>query len=243
MAWLTVAIPTMRRWTFLQEQLPIFLARPEVAEVLVCDETGEDVAAAGASSWGNDPKLRLVVNPQRLGIYQNKRRCIELATSPMVAVLDSDNAFNDDWFETLADSVKKGGHGLIYASADFMTVDTTTGACIRPCAKWSGTRIQTSFEWNTFIDQPHFAHLTNDGNWVVPRDAALAALPHCTASEQVLAMDALYMLRCFVVAGIGLWYVPGLSYIHRVHPGSAWLETEKENLRIFKSTRWDIQVL
>ena len=40
---LTIAIPTMRRFTFLRETLPTFLAHDGVGEVIVCDETGEDV--------------------------------------------------------------------------------------------------------------------------------------------------------------------------------------------------------
>jgi len=44
--------------------LPIFLARPEVVEVILCDETGEDAAAAQA--LGTNPKLKIHVNEKRL---------------------------------------------------------------------------------------------------------------------------------------------------------------------------------
>lgn len=236
--WLTVAIPTMRRWNFLKEQIPIALSRPEVAEVLLCDETGEDVAAASASPWAADPKLRLVINPRRLGIYQNKRRCIELAQSPMVAVLDSDNAFTDEWFETLSEAVVKGGRGLIYASADFMTVNTAGGTPTHPCAEFSGLRIQGSEDWNLLLTKPRSHFLTNDGNWVVPRVPALDALPASTRSDTVEAADAIYMMRCFIAHGLRVWYVPGLEYIHRVHPGSSWLQTEAASTRILNQTDW-----
>jgi DNA repair exonuclease SbcCD ATPase subunit len=38
MAFLTVAIPTMNRWSFLKDSLPIYLERPEVGEIVICDE-------------------------------------------------------------------------------------------------------------------------------------------------------------------------------------------------------------
>ena len=41
--YLTIAIPTMKRWDFLKNTLPTYLARPEVGEVIICDETGDDV--------------------------------------------------------------------------------------------------------------------------------------------------------------------------------------------------------
>ena len=245
--WLTIAIPTMRRWSFLQEQIPIALSRPEVAEVILCDETGEDVAAASASPWATDPKLRLVINPRRLGIYQNKRRCIELAAAnpqaKMVAVLDSDNAFNDEWFETLSEAVSKEGYGLIYASADFMTTDTRNGLIAHPCREFSGRRIQGSEDWNLLLTQPRSHFLTNDGNWVLPAAAALTALPATMRSDAVEAADAIYMMRCFIAAGLRVWYVPGLEYIHRVHPGSSWLETEAASTRILNRTDWRVMHL
>ncbi len=237
----------MRRWSFLQEQIPIALSRPEVAEVILCDETGEDVAAASASPWATDPKLRLVINPRRLGIYQNKRRCIELAAAnpqaKMVAVLDSDNAFNDEWFETLSEAVSKEGYGLIYASADFMTTDTRNGLIAHPCREFSGRRIQVSEDWNLLLTQPRSHFLTNDGNWVLPAAAALAALPATMRSDAVEAADAIYMMRCFIAAGLRVWYVPGLEYIHRVHPGSSWLETEAASTRILNRTDWRVMHL
>ena len=237
----------MRRWTFLREQIPIALSRPEVAEVILCDETGEDVAAASASPWATDPKLRLVNNPRRLGIYQNKRRCIELAAAnpqaKMVAVLDSDNAFNDEWFETLSEAVSKEGYGLIYASADFMTTDSRTSLIAHPCREFSGHRIQGSEDWNLLLTQPRSHFLTNDGNWVLPAAAALAALPSTMRSDAVEAADAIYMMRCFIAAGLRVWYVPGLEYIHRVHPGSSWLETEAASTRILNRTDWRVMPL
>ena len=245
--WLTIAIPTMRRWTFLREQIPIALSRPEVVEVILCDETGEDVAAASASPWATDRKLRLVNNPRRLGIYQNKRRCIELAAAnpqaKMVAVLDSDNAFNDEWFETLSEAVSKEGYGLIYASADFMTTDSRTSLIAYPCREFSGHRIQGSEDWNLLLTQPRSHFLTNDGNWVLPAAAALAALPSTMRSDAVEAADAIYMMRCFIAAGLRVWYVPGLEYIHRVHPGSSWLETEAASTRILNRTDWRVMPL
>ena len=98
---LTVAIPTMKRWSFLKTMLPVFLARPEVKEVVLCDETGEDYEAA-AAAFSKNPKLRLYKNETRLGIYENKKKVLSLC-SGWVALLDSDNVFPDEWFDFLAE--------------------------------------------------------------------------------------------------------------------------------------------
>ena len=99
---LTVAIPTMRRWDkFLSKSLPTYLNHPFVKNVLICDETGEDIAAIRASEWATNPKLILKQNERRLGIYHNKRQCIELAPTEWVGVFDSDNFFDANFFNSL----------------------------------------------------------------------------------------------------------------------------------------------
>jgi glycosyltransferase involved in cell wall biosynthesis len=229
---LTIAIPTMRRWDFLKDSLPVYLARDEVAEVILCDETGEDAAAA--ASFKN-PKLRIVVNERRLGIYENKRKVLGLAKTTWVALLDSDNYFSDEWFDTLLENLKT--EKVIYASADFNTCDIRTGQVTKPCKRFSGLRLDKT-GWNSMLDKPGWPLLLNDGNWVLPRDA-VEFLPDIESSK-LAAVDALYMLRCFVKAGYTVWYVPKLEYIHIVHDGSSWLETERESNRILSINNWSI---
>jgi len=235
MAALTIAIPTMRRWDFLKDSLPVYLARDEVAEVIICDETGEDAASIRAAF--QSPKLRLIVNERRLGIYENKRKVLGLANTPWVALLDSDNYFSDEWFDTLQENLDKMNSKIIYASADFNTCDIRTAEVTKPCKKFSGLRLDKT-GWNSMLDKPGWPLLLNDGNWVLPRDA-VEFLPDIK-SINLAAVDALFMLRCFVKAGYTVWYVPNLEYIHIVHDGSSWLETEKESNRILSINNWHI---
>jgi succinoglycan biosynthesis protein ExoO len=234
---LSIAIATMRRWDFLKDSLPVYLDRPEVKEVILCDETGEDCALARASPFGSHPKLRLVVNEKRLGIYQNKRKALSLAKGEWVAILDSDNYFNDEWFEVLGEVLLKSHPKRILASADFkMTKED--GTVSFPCKSFSGC-VLDSKTWNIMFERPMWNFLLNDGNWVV-HASAIDALPKETPSEALQAADAIYMLRQWILSGYSIWYVPELSYIHTVHGGSSWLATEKESNRILTSTDWRI---
>jgi hypothetical protein len=235
---LTIAIPTMRRWSFLKDSIPAYLARPEVAEVIVCDETGEDydLLAATFGHLQSATKLRLYKNERRLGIYENKKKCLSLATSTWVALLDSDNIFGDDWFEALHD-LDFSDSKRIFASADFKSVNMKTGVTTHECRKFSGLILDPK-TWNQTLDQPKWNFLLNDGNWIVPR-SVIACLPD-VKSESLLAADAIFMARCFVKGGYSIYYVPGLEYTHLVHPGSSWLQTDVQSSRILLSTDWRI---
>jgi len=239
--WLTVAIPTMDRYSFLSSTLSVYLDRPEVKEVLLCDENGNDAKEIEKSIYANHPKLRVIVNKRRLGIYENKLQCIlESQGTPMVAVLDSDNLFNDTWFDILTDSVKLHGFSTIYASPCFQSINQTTGETKQPCMHFSDHWIRSPSDWNTTMKRDKWNHLLNDGNWVLPSQLALKALPTNIKSSYLEAADAIYMLQQFVKAGIPVWYIPKHSYVHIVHPGSSWLQTTTRSTLIFNTTEWDL---
>ena len=96
---LTVAIPTMDRWTFLKEQIPIYLNNPNIHYVVISDENGKDIDIISHMENDSNIKLRLYQNKSVLGVYGNKRQCFLKAPSDWVAVLDSDNQFDDRFFE------------------------------------------------------------------------------------------------------------------------------------------------
>jgi len=245
---LTIAIPTMKRWIFLKDTLPIYLARPEVREIIVCDETGEDVKAITASSFGKNPKLRLITNEKRLGIYQNKRKCLKLASvsafeeaeaeakaEGWVALLDSDNIFNDDWFETIAE-LDYSDPLKLYATADFKELNIQTGQLRYPAERFSG-RTVTKSSWNSLLMEPSANFIINDGNWIL-HSTVIKHLPEDIQSSDLQASDAIFMLRRLILNGYSITYVRDLEYIHIVHPGSSWLQSEKESTKIMNGTNW-----
>lgn len=234
---LTITIPTMNRWFFLRNSLPGFLKRPEVAEVIICDETGEDIIEIMKSDLAHSPKLRCIQNERILGIYENKRKCLSMAKTDWVALLDSDNYFQDEWFESIS-QINKKDHTRIYASADFKTVNAEKLSVIETCSKFSGLTLNSD-NWNSILETAGWNFLLNDGNWVLPKKC-LDLLPVSTKSSQVLAVDALYMLRCFVKGGYSITYIPDLSYLHMVHNDSTWIKTERESTAIMNGTNWAI---
>ena len=236
---LTIAIPTMRRWSFLKDSLPLMLERSEVGEIVVCDETGED--ADMLEKHMQHKKLRVIRNETRLGIYHNKRKALSLATYPLVAILDSDNVFLDSWFDVLSDAVQEKGVKLMYGSPMFKSINLGTGKVWQPCKHFARLSLHKG-NWNAIFHQQLWNHLLNDGNWVVPKDA-IQCLPLTLPKEYVEGAtycDALYMLRCFIAGGYEIFYVPDLEYNHLVHEGSSWLTREVQSNAAIATTRWTL---
>ena len=239
---LTIAIPTMRRWWFLKDSLPLMLEREEVGEIVVCDETGEDADMIEKHILcKQNKKLRVIRNETRLGIYHNKRKALSLATYPLVAVLDSDNVFPDSWFDVLSDAIQQKGTNIVYGSPSFNSINTSTGKAWKPCKSFADLQLDAT-SWNTIFHKQFWNHLLNDGNWVVPKDA-IRCLPETIPAaykEGATYCDALYMLRCFIEGGYSIWYVPELEYNHLVHEGSSWLTREAPSNRAIQTTKWTL---
>lgn len=237
---LTVAIPTMRRWKgFLEKSLPSFLENDYVTYVVVCDETGEDVKAIQASKWATHPKLRLHVNETRLGMYANKRRCVEQSPTEWVAVLDSDNVFPEQYFETLFEVWKDEGANrkIVYAASEIVRVFLKTGESEEKTRQFSGMRI-TRGNWNKILQTQGWNFLLNDGNWVGHK-SVLEAWPPLPES-QVRATDSIRIVKQLVQAGWTYFIVPGMRYIHTVHDDSEWIKTEADSTRLLATTEWRI---
>ena len=236
---LTVAIPTMRRWKgFLEKLLPSLLENDLISHVLISDETGEDVAAIKKSPYVSNPKLILHQNSKRLGMYYNKRKCLELAPTDWVAVLDSDNIFPESFFETLFDTWDTEGADskTIYASTEIIRVFLKTGESEERTRHFSGMRIQKK-NWNTVLQTKAWNFLLNDGNWVGHK-SLLDVWSTDISESEIRSTDSLRIIRNFIAGGFTLYIVPGLKYIHTVHDDSEWIKTEAESSYLLATTDW-----
>jgi glycosyltransferase involved in cell wall biosynthesis len=236
----TVAIPTMRRWKgFLEKSLPLFLENSYVSRVLICDETGEDVEAILHSGYINHPKLILHTNDHRLGMYANKRKCVELSPTPWVAVLDSDNIFPDEYFEALFDLWKDEGASTktVYAASEIVRVFLKTGNSEERTKHFTGMRINRT-NWNRVLQMRDWNFLLNDGNWVGHR-SILEAWPQMP-EEKIRATDSIRIVKQLVEKGWTYSITPGMRYIHTVHDDSEWIKTDRESSFLLATTDWKL---
>ena len=88
---MTLAIPTYKRFSFLEKTLPKYLLLQEVQEIIIGDETGEDIDLILRQPWGSNSKLTFIRNKERMGAYHNKLNVLKNVKTEWVALIDSDN--------------------------------------------------------------------------------------------------------------------------------------------------------
>ena len=124
----------------------------------------------------------------------------------------------------------------LYATADFKELNIQTGQVRYPAERFSG-RTVTKSSWNSLIMEPSANFIINDGNWIL-HSTAIKHLPEDVKSSDLQASDAIFMLRRLILNGYSITYVRDVEYIHTVHPGSSWLQTEEESMKIMNRTNW-----
>jgi nitrite reductase/ring-hydroxylating ferredoxin subunit len=236
---LTVAIPTMDRWsTFLKSELPAYLSNPTIDAVVISDENGNDIQSICEAGLDTDPKLRLYQNDSVLGVYGNKRQCLLRSSTDYVAVLDSDNHFEPAFFDAFyASRQRDRDDKTIYCAGDNRRVDLNTGIEEDRTRHFSGMRISRS-NWNSVLETKGWNFLLNDGNCIWPR-AVVKHMPDLP-EEQIVGTDSIYAMRQAIQAGYTLCVEPTMSYIHTVHDGSHWLQNATVSSRLMGMRDWRV---
>lgn len=248
---LTVAIPTMRRWNFLREVLPRLLEIECIEAIVICDETGEDALEIWSSDFYDEKRIHVFVNSERLGIFENKRRCLEYSFTDWVLLMDSDNEWTKEGIEQLqrlfqsydsSDQSYRLAQGAlssdkshsapdpktIYAAGGMIKRSGSTGG-LKPLSAFGGLTVKRE-NWNDVLKMPGCYDLLNDGNFIINRRAALPHIPRGIPHETYYAADVIACLYGLLRdGGMQLRVEPELWYYHNVHEESSWLQTAAES--------------
>ena len=95
----SLCIATMDRFDdFLSNFLFVYLENDLIQEIIITDENGRDIDKI--QEHFDNPKLRLFRNEKQLGALLNKHKAASLAQNEWIALIDSDNLADYDYFET-----------------------------------------------------------------------------------------------------------------------------------------------
>jgi hypothetical protein len=222
---ISLCIPTMNRFSFLKDTLPQYLANPYIDEIVISDETGEDIAKI--REVFSDPKLKLFVNSERLGAFLNKEQVVRHATNEWVALIDSDNFAPLSYFETWF-RVESLNPTTVYAPSRTIPTSNHRGFDNRSLIGTSMTKhnVQALLHSNTIVVE----NVVNMGNYIINRafylgssDPAYSDLYRTTNAWEA-------KLRTWLLLNKGATYVfpSGLEYVHSVHEGSLYTTTCNE---------------
>ena len=95
----SLCIPTIDRYDkFLSIYLPKYMNNLFIDEIIISDENGNDVKKIKQNIKNLD-KFKFNINDEKLGVFYNKLKCCQLAKNDWIALIDSDNFADIDYFQ------------------------------------------------------------------------------------------------------------------------------------------------
>ncbi len=243
----SLCIPTMNRYDeFLKYFLPQYLKNPLINEIIICDENGEDVKKIYNNPEFIDPRIRLYINEKRLGPLHNKLKTIKLATNDWIALIDSDNFADEDYFKEASSFIlkKKPNNSSILApvaaNPGKNSVEYATHAGFNFKA-FAGFNINIDY-FKTMTEDKFRRHnqlllLFNTGNFILHKSLIQCLLLDGEDSNlKTDFFDVFYFntLLFEQIPGLNFYVVPKMSYQHSIHNGSTTLQSESDGKQLLE---------
>jgi len=222
----SLCIPTIDRFDlFLKGYLKEYIDNNLIDEVIITDENGNDIEKI-KQFYPDNTKLILIKNEKRLGPFLNKLKACKIAKNEWIALIDSDNFANKDYF-------------LIAKKYIDENINNQKNIILAPSfAKPNFNYSQFSgivFKNGYFKDNKNIQYasttLMNTGNYIINKYIVdnLNINNEMDNISQSSSCDVIYLnTLLFEQLDLNLHVVPSLEYEHVVHNGSVYLNTHVE---------------
>jgi hypothetical protein len=224
---ISLCIPTMNRFdTFLEKYLKTyfeFLKLGIISEIIICDENGYDyekIMNIYGEYINNNDNFKLYKNDVILGVFKNKLKVASFASSKYIALIDSDNFCDKDYFLT----VKKY---IITNQNSFSESVILSPSFAKPNFNYKNVENTIVTKQNVANIFHDYSVLLNTGNFVISKNISI----NMTYDESILfyitACDVLYfnLLAFQQFNDCQIHVVKDLEYTHVVHDGSIYTNT------------------
>ena len=222
----SLCIPTIDRFdSFLKGYLEEYINNDLIDEIIITDENGNDIEKI-KQFYQDNTKLILVKNERKLGPFLNKLKACKIAKNEWIALIDSDNFANKDYF-------------LVAKKYIYENISNEKNVILAPSfakpnfnySQFSGIVLKNEYFKNNKNMQFNSATLMNTGNYIINKYLIdnLNIDNEMNNISQSSSCDVIYFnTLLFEQLDLNLHVVPGLEYEHVVHNGSVYLNTHTE---------------
>jgi len=231
----SLCIPTMDRFDdFLSKYIPKYLNNTNIDEIIITDENGNDIEKI-SKIYFNNPKLILIKNETKLGPFLNKKKACSNAKNEWIALIDSDNFADEDYFTTAKNYIEnkisnKNLKNIILAPSKAkpnFDYSILSGFIY----KKNNFLQNNSIEYKKINNNNKSFVLMNTGNYVINK-YLIDNINLANEKENICkssACDVIYFnTLLFEQLDLIMHVVPNLEYEHVVHEGSVYIQTSNK---------------
>ena len=223
----SLCIPTMDRYdNFLKASLSKYLNNEHIDEIIISDENGND-AIKIQQDFPNNNKIKININPHKLGPFLNKMTCCKMAKNEWIVLIDSDNFADENYFnigknfiDCNRDKIQKNSIlAPSWAQPNF-NYTNLSNACINKTNLKQYAKDQSGYTGLTT--------LMNTGNYIINK----YLISNITLSNDMELINnssacdvILFNTMLLEQLDLHIYVVPNLVYSHVVHSGSVYSTT------------------
>jgi len=216
----SLCIPTMDRYdNFLSKYLTDYINNDLIDEIIITDENGNDVNKI--KQHFNNDKLKLFINDNILGPFLNKLKACENAKNEWIALIDSDNFADTEYFIVAKEYINKN----INQQKNIILAPSFA----KPNFNYSNYSGVIYNKNNLKLYKNNLSvQCVNTGNYIINK--FLINNINLTNETKNIpfssACDVIYFnTLLFEQLDLNLHIVPNLTYLHVVHNNSIYLLT------------------
>jgi glycosyltransferase involved in cell wall biosynthesis len=219
---ISLAITTFNRSGFVIESFINVLDNPFISEIVIVDDCSEMVVFNNLKlilDYINNPKIKLFRNEANLGVFANKALILEKCTNDWIILWDSDNVIDNDYIDIIRSL--EWEKDTVYCPEVLYNVTKTE-------VSWSYSEFKDIVvdrsNAKQYIEDVNFETHLNTGNNFFNREFRLEALKLVDEPiSDICSGDGTYNSYLWLLNGGKIKVVDGLSYYHRQHSGSWYL--------------------
>lgn len=222
---ISLCIPTYNRYEkFLKKNIDLYLENPYIDEIIISDETGEDIELL-KYKYTNEPKLKLFKNEKILGAFLNKNKAVSYAKNEWVCLIDSDNYAPESYFKSWLEYINHNGidNKTIYMPIGTIPQQNHNGFDYEMFQDMKINKKNISYF--SFYEDSIFLCLLNTGNYIFNKTNYLESNYINSLHDKCKALDVFFKNLLLLINDSKFIIVPNMMYNHIVHDDSYYIKT------------------
>jgi glycosyltransferase involved in cell wall biosynthesis len=220
---ISVCVPFYRRPDLVMQTIKPLIYEDRVDEIILSDDYSPlDEYHKLIENTKDIAKIRIVRGVRNFHVQHAKRNAISFSKNEWCVILDNDNIIDSNFIDRLYD-IPQWIPDVIYHPAF---------ASPRFDYRIFNGMYITKENIHTITHHDILVTLLNTNNYMCNRDAYLFNYKY---DSSIRGADGIFFAYNWLMSGNQIYVVPELSYFHRVHEGSEFLNEKDNNMRLIYS--------
>ncbi len=131
----SVCMPSYRSGRTIEDAVASVLKQDAALELILIVDESDAATEKTLERFGQDPRLRVLRNPKRMGAAQSRNRAVKEARGTYIAFLDADDLWAEDKLKKQLAALSRTGRVLCCTARELMTEDGKRTGRVIPVAE------------------------------------------------------------------------------------------------------------